>query len=302
MPTWSEILNDIKQNRKNIDDVRRGFIKELSNYTGRNTIIYYSAFLTKKHQNIDINDTDMNGFMETVHNLDRDKGLDLVLHTPGGNPVATESIVNYLKDIFNSDIRVIVPHMAMSAGTMLACASKEIIMGYHSSLGPIDPQFGGIPAFNIKKEFEEAQEQLTKDSKSYFYWKILLDKYNKADYKTVINAIDLSGILVKEWLSNCMLKDEENKEELINNIANKLNENQDSKFHARHFNHAWCKNIGLKIKNLEDDQKLQDLVLSIHHSVNLTFEISTAVKIIENHNGKTLISSMPAVQQQKKNA
>ncbi|RJX25815.1 MAG: serine protease [Acholeplasma sp.] len=302
MPTWSEILNDIKQNRKNIDDVRRGFIKSLSEYTGRNTIIYYSAFLTKQHQNVDINDTDMNGFMETVHNLERDKGLDLILHTPGGNPVATESIVNYLKDIFNSDIRVIVPHMAMSAGTMLACASKEIVMGYHSSLGPIDPQFGGIPAFNIKKEFEEAQEQLTKDSKSYFYWKILLDKYNKADYKTVINAIDLSGILVKEWLSKCMLKDEENKDELINNIVNKLNENQDSKFHARHFNHTWCKNVGLKIKNLEDDQTLQDLVLSIHHSVNLTFEISSAVKIIENNNGKTLISSMPIIQPQKKNA
>ena len=192
--------------------------------------------------------------------------------------------------------------MAMSAGTMLACASKEIVMGYHSSLGPIDPQFGGIPAFNIKKEFEEAQEQLTKDSKSYFYWKILLDKYNKADYKTVINAIDLSGILVKEWLSKCMLKDEENKDELINNIVNKLNENQDSKFHARHFNHTWCKNVGLKIKNLEDDQTLQDLVLSIHHSVNLTFEISSAVKIIENNNGKTLISSMPIIQPQKKNA
>ena len=57
MPTWSEILNDIKQNRKNIDDVRRGFIKSLSEYTGRNTIIYYSAFLTKQHQNVDINDT-----------------------------------------------------------------------------------------------------------------------------------------------------------------------------------------------------------------------------------------------------
>jgi len=43
----------------------------------------------------------------------------------------------------------------MSAGTMLSCASKEIVMGKHSCLGPIDPQYGGVPAYNILSEFTE---------------------------------------------------------------------------------------------------------------------------------------------------
>ncbi len=63
----------------------------------------------------------------------------MILHTPGGDIAATESIVDYLYCMFDKDIRVIVPQISMSAGTMIALASKEIVMGKHSNLGPIDP-------------------------------------------------------------------------------------------------------------------------------------------------------------------
>ena len=78
-------------------------------------------------------------------------GLDLVLHTPGGDPTAAEGIVNYLHAKFGRDVRVIVPQMAMFAGTMLACSARSILMGKQSCLGPIDPQYGGVPAYNIKQ-------------------------------------------------------------------------------------------------------------------------------------------------------
>ena len=83
--------------------------------------------------------------MSTVYKMDKTKGLDLFLHTPGGDATAVESIVKYLQCVFGKNIIAIVPQMAMSAGTMLACSCKKIIMGKHSSLGPIDPQYGGIP-------------------------------------------------------------------------------------------------------------------------------------------------------------
>ena len=156
MPDWSEILKEIQQCEiiTAFDITRRKCLKKLSDYTGRNVIAYYSSWLNKQPaQNLDINDSDMNGFMNCVHNMNCSKGLDLVLHTPGGSPVAAEAIVNYLRQKFSSDIRVIVPHLAMSAGTMIACSAKKIIMGLQSSLGPIDPQFNGIPAYNIMSEF-----------------------------------------------------------------------------------------------------------------------------------------------------
>ena len=157
MPDWSEIIREIQHSEiaTTFDVVRRKYLRELSEYTKRNVIAYYSSWLNKPTaQNLDINDADMNGFMNCVHNMDCSKGLDLILHTPGGSPAAAEAIVNYLREKFNFDIRVIVPHLAMSAGTMIACAAKEIVMGLQSSLGPIDPQFNGVPAYNIMSEFQ----------------------------------------------------------------------------------------------------------------------------------------------------
>lgn len=100
-----------------------------------------------------LNDGDKNGLMATIHKMDRAKGLDLVLHIPGGDMAATESLIDHLRSMFGTDIRVIVPQIAMSGGTMIALAAKEIVMGKHSNIGPIDPQFGAIPAHAIKEEF-----------------------------------------------------------------------------------------------------------------------------------------------------
>ena len=53
------------------------------------------------------------------------RGLDLILHTPGGFPEAAESIVKYLRSKFSTNIRVIVPHLSMSAGTMSPGADAD---------------------------------------------------------------------------------------------------------------------------------------------------------------------------------
>ncbi|MBM6683707.1 ATP-dependent Clp protease proteolytic subunit [Collinsella intestinalis] len=70
----------------------------------------------------------MNGFMNAIFGMDREKGLDLILHTPGGEIAAAEAIVNYLRSCF-SDITAIIPQLAMSAGTMIACACNQVVMG-----------------------------------------------------------------------------------------------------------------------------------------------------------------------------
>lgn len=145
MAGWSEILAEIDSAPDVLDVTRKKYLEKLANYTDHNVVAYYSSFLTKRAKNIDINDTDMNGFMNAFRDMDYSKGLDLILHTPGGSPEAAESIVNYIKSKFGNNFRIIVPQLAMSAGTMIACAGKEIVMGNHSSLGPIDPQFNLNP-------------------------------------------------------------------------------------------------------------------------------------------------------------
>ena len=79
-------------------------------------------------------------------------------HTRGSID-ATESIIDYLHYVFKDNIRVIVPLTAMSGGTMIACSAKEIIMGKHSSLGPVDPQIMGFSAQNVVKEYNIAKKR-----------------------------------------------------------------------------------------------------------------------------------------------
>ena len=39
--------------------------------------------------------------------MDREKGLDLILHTPGGSTAAACSLVLYLREMFDRNIRTI---------------------------------------------------------------------------------------------------------------------------------------------------------------------------------------------------
>lgn len=290
MAEWNSILEELKSAEMPHDLIRKKYLKKLSEMTDRNVIAYYSCFLSKEgYAGIDINDMDMNGFMNVVRNLDCRKGLDLILHTPGGSPAAAEAIVDYLRNKFNSNIRVIVPHMAMSAGTMIACSATEIIMGKHSSLGPIDPQINGIPAYSIKGEFDAAKEDLAKSAENAMYWNMIMQKYPPTFLSFALDAIELSNELISKWLGTSMFNKDKDKE-LIKRITDALNEHDNSKIHARHFDINKCKEIGLKIVGLEEDDNLQDIVLSIHYAFMETMSISNTIKIIENNLGKSWIS------------
>lgn len=294
MGGWNDILKEVQETQSQYDYVRRKYLKGLSEFTGRNVIAYYSSWLNKHGVNgLDINDSDMTGFMNCIHEMDCSKGLDLILHTPGGDPAAAEAIVHYIRDKFNKDIRVIVPQLAMSAGTMIACSAKEILMGKESSLGPIDPQFNGIPAYNIKMEFEEAKKDLLENPQNAQYWAIKLQQYPAAFMKQAIDAIELSGTLVREWLGSCMFDGSDpDKKEAIDTIVGKLNEHDTSKIHGRHLSADYCTGMGLKILMIEDDDRLQDSILSLHHAYMITLDALPVIKIIESQNGKSMISSM----------
>jgi len=117
MPTWHSLLQDIKARGSTYDVVRRECTKKLYDLTGRNVVLYYSGWLQKPNvPGTQVTDADKNGFMTVVHGLDRAKGLDLLLHTPGGESAATESLVDYLRAMFGENIRAVVPQLAMSAG------------------------------------------------------------------------------------------------------------------------------------------------------------------------------------------
>jgi ClpP class serine protease len=74
--------------------------------------------------------------------------IDLVVHSPGGLVLASEQIARALHR-HPAKVTVIVPHYAMSGGTMLALSADEIVMDDNAVLGPVDPQIGEWPAASI---------------------------------------------------------------------------------------------------------------------------------------------------------
>ncbi len=298
MPNWGDVQNEINLQisqhqsmaQQSHDTVRRKYLEQLQQHTNRNIIAYYSGWLSKQQiSGMEINDEDKNGFMMAVHKLDRTKGLDLILHTPGGDIASTQSIVDYLHKMFDNDIRAVVPQIAMSAGTIIACSCKEILMGKQSNLGPIDPQVRGAPAYGVIREFRRAVKEIKKDPASVAVWQTIIGKYQPTFLGQCSNAIQWSNNFVREQLAKVMFVGEAGANRKAAKIAKQLADYRKHKTHGRHIHTDECKAMGLKIMEIETDQKLQDLILTVHHCYMHALMNTGAIKIIENHLGARLI-------------
>jgi len=292
VPDWNEVLREIQEHKLEspLDAVRRQYLKKFSEKTGRNVIAYYSGWLKDARPSpaLVINDEDKNAFMATVHELERDKGLDLILHTPGGDLAAAESLVDYLRQMFGTNIRAIIPQLAMSAGTMIACACKKIIMGKQSNLGPIDPQFNGVPANGVIAEFNQAIREIKKDPETTPLWQVIIGKYHPSFLGSCQHAIQWSKEIVEEWLKTGMFEGE-SADDTIKKIIEGLSDSETTYNHARHIHVETLEELGLKIEKMEEDDDLQDLILTVHHTYMHTFAMSPALKIVENQKGSAMI-------------
>lgn len=290
MPSLHQLLDELKRSVSAHDRMRWRYLAEVRRVTGRNVISYYSGWLQKGAvAGVGINDDDQNGFMSVIHGMDRTLGLDLLLHTTGGGTAATESLVDYLRAMFGSDIRAVVPQFALSGGTMMACAAKSIVMGKHSSLGPIDPQFYGIPAHGVVEEFQRAREEMEKNPAAMAVWQPILAKYNPTWIGECEKAMAWAEEMTREWLQTGMFAGEDDAAGRIETVIEELTDHGRTKSHDRHLSAKRCRDLGLRVESLEEDDDLQEAVLSFHHSCMLTFSTTTAFKIIENHEGISFV-------------
>ena len=164
---------------------------------------------------------------------------------------------------------------------------EKIHMGKQSNIGPIDPQFGGIAAAAVLDEFHRIFLEIKKDPDKIAIWQFILQKYHPTFILQCENSIAWSKEIITEWLKTGMFADEDEikKKDKIKNIVDKLSDHKKTKSHGRHISNTEAKKIGLIIENLENDDDLQDLILTVHHAFMHTFENVPCLKIIENHNG-----------------
>jgi ClpP class serine protease len=101
---------------------------------------------------IDIDDSEQ--VLRAIRLTPRTMPIDLILHTPGGLVLATQQIASALRK-HQARVTVIVPHYAMSGGTLLALAADEVLMDDNAVMGPVDPQVGEYPAVSLLKVIGE---------------------------------------------------------------------------------------------------------------------------------------------------
>lgn len=145
---------------------RRRLISEIERKRGSRVILLAHRQETMRFlgfpivRYIDLNDSEE--VIRAIRLTDPNVPVDLVLHTPGGLALAASQIARAINRR-KGKVTVIVPHYAMSGGTLIALAADEIIMSDHAVLGPVDPQLGQYPAVSLLKTVEEKSKDKLDD-------------------------------------------------------------------------------------------------------------------------------------------
>ena len=302
MSTWGEQLEELRSvwtsedGTVDLDGMRRSYVVALHEYTKRNVVVYYSGWMQTSAGDVSIVLNDIHGLMEVFKDLKPENGLDLILHSPGGDPTAADSLVRYMRSKFD-DVRVIVPVAAMSAATMWALSADRILMGRQSQLGPIDPQIvnanGATAAGAITRTFERAQEECAQDPSRLSAWVPTLQQYYPGLLEICEDSTNLARTLAENYLRDNMFRDRDSGADLARVAAEFFANDQIHIAHGRGIGRAQVREYGLVVEDLEDDGELQDRVLSLHHAYMHTLSIANATKLIENHLGRLVVRMTP---------
>ena len=300
MPTFQRLLDDLgklppEEQIKYIDLFRKQKIQEIKEITNRDVLVYFSDW-KKNHPAGAITLDDKTCFADIVEGLDK-KGVDVIIHSPGGSAEATESLVCMLHEHFDN-IRFIVPNMAKSAATMLVLSGDEILMDDRSELGPIDPQIqingNFVPAQTLIDGFEEAKKVILELGTDILpAYLPLLNKYDLHILQICENAKKLSEELVKNWLTKYMFKGDEKAVEKADGIAKNLADHKKYLSHGRPIGINEAKKIGIKVTDLRDNQDLRTKVWELYCVLEILLDRSPIIKLYENSNGVFLAKNIP---------
>jgi hypothetical protein len=302
---WSEALEELHKEFPNEQPGGKSAwakmlsrrVKAVCDHSARPLVIYATACTSSAKQvpqgGLQIDASDRIGFHEVTHAING-PSLDLLIHSPGGYPEAAESIVETLRAKF-SHVRVIVPSFAKSAATMMAMSANEILLGDDAELGPIDPQMqtanGYSPAEAIKEQFLKASQEIGADPKKLSVWIPILQQMGPSMLVQCDNAIALSKTLVAQWLKRFMFHGDADAETKAELIADYLSQHSTFKSHGRcirlsDFN---AKNFGLKVNNMDNDQKFKEKVWALYCAIDVIFAATGIYKLFYNSKDQALV-------------
>jgi hypothetical protein len=267
----------------NLYDYRRACYADIEKLRKR-PLFVYAAKTENVHPAaqtpIEIGDVD--GFTDLINTVGDADAIDVLIHSAGGSPEATERIVGVLRTKFK-DVAFLIPHSAYSAATMLAMSGNEIIMHPSATLGPIDPQINGIPARAIQKGFTRVRDLLRDNPEALPAYIPLIEKHSLEILEICDDALELSKELVTSWLQEYMFEGDKKFEQTIRDVVEYFSDYTQHKTHARPLTYAKIKKFELKITVATDP--LAELLREAYIVINGFFGSTPFVKIYENSKG-----------------
>lgn len=288
---WHDFLVEVQQTKQDINlyALRQQCYRDIEVLRQRALLVYAVEFPTPPiplqtplQPPIFIDLDDVDGFIDLAESIDDGKAVDVLIHSPGGSPEATERIVSLLRSNFD-DIAFLVPHSAYSAATMLALAGNKIILHPSASLGPIDPQINGIPARALRRGFDKAREALKEQGPEALPAYVpLIEKYSLELLEICEDYESLSKELVSQWLGSYMFGDDPNPDKIEQVVT--FFANYDShRTHSRPLTYDKIQHLGLNIEVATEE--LRGLLREAHILLSGFFQVTPFVKVFENSSG-----------------
>jgi Serine dehydrogenase proteinase len=236
---------------------RQNRIRAIEQRSGRRLVCYVAG------PGASISSMDIPPFVDLLDDVREGEKLDLLLHSTGGDVDQAERIVMMCRKKIGagSEFRVIVPDSAKSAATLIAVGADQIVMGYPSDLGPIDPQIDittingermARPAQSFLDGLDEIVDRVGGGALSPAYFP-LLDKLDPALIDFCKKALKRSQDLAEQFLRTFSLKDDPEK---AKEIAKELNYVEKYLSHGAVIDADRAIAMGLKVSYLEPHDDL----------------------------------------------
>lgn len=273
-------------------DKRKELLQELEASAGDDGNVGFIGFFCSESRRAGIDADEIPPLGDALKSLGDVDILYLVINSPGGDGTVAEKIIEMCRSYCKA-FKVAVPDRAKSAATMIALGADEIVMGYASELGPIDPQ---VPVMSSEvlqlvsaQSFIDAQtdlEQRWRDARAEGEdaREILqqLAGLDPAYIKHCENLTAFSRDVAAKYLDQFMFKGVSGKEDKIQRVLERLSGTSGTKVHARMIDaHAAKIDLGLNVRVLPKDDRFWRIIWDYYVRADIAMKRSNTVKLVE---------------------
>jgi hypothetical protein len=247
---------------------------------------------------------DIQALVNVLLHVGKVETLSVILHSPGGDGTVVERFVSVCK-VQCDKFRVIIPHQAKSAATLICLGADEIIMGPTSELGPIDAQVrvssGGIRRYISAQSFISARDDriqqyndlkaANKDVTPVLQMLASIDLPFTAHCESLM---DFGRDVARKLLSAGMMKNLPDKKKRVNKVVRELSSVERFKVHGREVNGNTAKDeFGLNVKLLGLQDPHWKLIWQYYNRAHLACRRDSLEKFFESQHGMLGVNKQP---------